>query len=159
MDDSVVMESTGANATLSTEEYKVNVYFPILDAVLCELRERFASRSISIMKAIQSCNLQAETFLDLELLKPLTDHYGMDYQAIQKETEVAKHTLASSSTTSGACDRESISDVLQDLTPLTQAFPSLVELFKITLTIAVSSADCVSASKRVKSYLRCLKKD
>ena len=48
-------------------------------------------------------------------------------------------------------------DVYSHLLPLQSAFPTLIKLVRITLTVAVSTAQCersFSALKRIKTYLR-----
>ena len=48
-------------------------------------------------------------------------------------------------------------DVYRHLLPLQAAFPTLVKLYQIALTLAVSTAQCertFSALKRIKTYLR-----
>lgn len=65
--------------------------------------------------------------------------------------EVARRTLAQSN------DLLSVQDVLRELLPLKIAFPGVVKLLVIALTIAVSSAQCertFSVLKRNKSFLR-----
>ena len=52
---------------------------------------------------------------------------------------------------------EDITDVVTELVPLKEAFPYLLELLQISMTISVSTAKCersFSALKRIKSYLR-----
>ena len=52
---------------------------------------------------------------------------------------------------------ETINDVLQEVYLLKEAFPTLVKLLKIVLTIAVSTAQCeqsFSALKCIKTFLR-----
>lgn len=52
---------------------------------------------------------------------------------------------------------EDVSDVLLELVPLKAAFPNLIQLLQIALTISVSTAKCertFSTLKRIKSYLR-----
>ncbi len=142
--------TTGTRDNLSTSsEYKINLFYPILDTVLTELKTRFASCNLAIMKSIQSCSPHSKSFLDPNSLKPLIEHYR---PSIEKEIEVAKRTLA------GKTDQmESIADVLLELIPVTDAFPSLVKLLQIALTVSVSSSQCersFSALKRIKSYLR-----
>ena len=54
-------------------------------------------------------------------------------------------------------EMEDVSDVLLELEPLKVAFPELMKLLQIALTISVSTAKCersFSALKRIKSYLR-----
>jgi len=51
----------------------------------------------------------------------------------------------------------SIDDVLLEIVPMKEAFPVLINLLKILLTMAVFTAECersFSCLKRVKSYLR-----
>ena len=70
---------------------------------------------------------------------------------VSMEIVLAKKTLASKSGIEG------ISSVLKELYPLKEAFPNVIKLLQIALTICVSSAQCercFSALKRIKSYLR-----
>ena len=76
----------------------------------------------------------------------------MDHSSLTMEAKLAKRTIAGKSE-----QMETISDVLLELQPLQEAFPTLVKLLQIALTICVSSAQCercFSALKRIKSYLR-----
>ena len=66
------------------------------------------------------------------------------------ECKLAKHTLSGK-------EMEGINDVLVELLPLKAAFPVLVKMIKIALTIVVSMAECersFSTLKRTKTYLR-----
>ena len=66
------------------------------------------------------------------------------------ECKLAKHTL-------NGKQLDEVINVLHELSPLRTAFPLLVKLIQIALTIAVSTAHCersFSALKRIKSYLR-----
>ena len=106
---------------------------------------------MEIMKAIQACSPLSSTFLDADNLKALTENYSIEHPTLLIEAKLAKRTLASK-----LKEMETISDVLQ-LQPLKEAFPTLVRLLQIAMTICVSSAQCercFSALKRIKSYLR-----
>ena len=48
----------------------------------------------------------------------------------------------------------SINDVLREVYPLKLAFPTLLKLLQIALTIAVSTAECERSLKRIKTFLR-----
>ena len=75
----------------------------------------------------------------------------MDKESIYKEAKLAKKTLEKKE------DLEHISDVFKALIPLKDAFPELVKLVRIAMTIAVNTAHCersFSALKRIKTYLR-----
>ena len=88
-------------------------------------------------------------FLEANHTAPLADSYGLDRSALPMECSLAKHTL-------NGKDLNEVIDVLRELSPLRTAFPVLVKLVQIALTIAVSTAHCersFSALKRIKSYL------
>ena len=152
-DDSVVLESVGSRDTDHTiNECKVSIFFPILDTFIVELKLRFTSKNMSIMKAIQACSdPQDEKFFDPDTLAPLSHNYHLDHAMVSMEALLAKRAIVSKNNIEG------ISNVLKELHPLKEAFPNLTKLLQIALTICVSSAQCersFSALKRIKSYLR-----
>jgi hypothetical protein len=102
------------------------------------------------MRAIQACAPRSPHFLESSHLAPLADSYGLDKSTLDMECTLAKQTL-------NGKELDEIIDVLHELSPLRVAFPLLVKLLQIALTIAVSTAHCersFSALKRIKSYLR-----
>ena len=100
------------------------------------------------MTAVQACAPNSPHFL--ESIAPLADSYGLDKTALAMECTLAKRTL-------NGKDIDGVIEVLCELSPLRNAFPLLVNLIQIGLTIAVSTAHCersFSTLKHVKSYLR-----
>ena len=92
-EDVIIYQSTGARGILSSSQhYKVNLYFPILDSVLLELRNQFSHNNIEIMKAISSINPQSKKFLDASTLKPLAIVYKLDYDCLCMGVTLAKDT-------------------------------------------------------------------
>ena len=74
--DSDLLESTGSRSSLSTsDEYKISLFFPVLDAFLAELRRHFDEKNIEIMRSIQACHPKDQHFLDPVHLKPLVEAY------------------------------------------------------------------------------------
>ena len=151
-DDIMIMESTGARETVETSEsYKISLYFPILDAIISELRNRFDNKNLDLMRAIQCCNPSSSQFLEVDCLLPLIESYScLNKDHVTMECTLAKRTLQNK-------EMESINDVLQEVYLLKEAFPTLVKLLQIALTIAVSTAQCersFSALKRIKTFLR-----
>ena len=148
---SIISESVGARESLSTsEQYKRELYFPVLDAFLSELARRFDSKNAEVMSGIQACNPTSEDFLSVPLLTPFAQLYGFDGVVLEMEAKLAKRTLQTKKL-------EHTSEVLLALIPLKDAFPQLTKLVRIALTIAVSTAQCersFSALKRIKTYLR-----
>ena len=105
------------------------------------------------MKAVQSCSPSAAEFLEMDKLLPLVESYNfIDKDLLAMECVLAKRTLADKQQ-----ELKTINDVLAAVVPLKTAFPNLVKLLQLSLTIAVSTAECersFSALKRIKSYLR-----
>ena len=96
----------------------MNIYFPVLDSFLVELKERFNSQNGEIMKAIQACS-QSSSFLDPTSLIALTENYELDYSSLSMEAKLAKRTLAPNRR-----NLETVSDVIISIYPLRQAFPT-----------------------------------
>ena len=146
-EDVIVLESTGSR---ETDDYKISLYFPVLDAMISELCSRFEDKNVQIMRAIQCCNPNSMHFLDVDSLAPLIEIYNLSKDSLSAECLIAKRTL-------NGKDICSISDVLKEIFPLNIAFPALTKVLQIALTIVVTTAECersFSCLKRTKSYLR-----
>ena len=151
-EDGVILDSIGSREPVSCDqEYKVTIFFPVLDAIIAEISRRFDQKNIEIMHAIQACSPTSENFLSPSALQPLIELYGVDKESVDMEAKLARRTLGQKE------NLEHISDVFKALIPLKDAFPELVKLVRIAMTIAVNTAHCersFSALKRIKTYLR-----
>ena len=151
LESGIVLESIGSRETVATsEQFRISLYFPILDAMISELQRRFSDKNLKIMKAVQGCSPNSPHFLQPKTLLPLAESHGLDMSLLSIECSLAKNTLK-------AKDLDSINEVLLEISSLKEAFPTLLKLLQIALTIAVSTAKCersFSALKRIKSYLR-----
>ncbi len=140
--DGLVLQTTGARHHLSTsDDYKI--YYPVLDAFLSEMSRRFDENNVNIMQAIQACNPHSTNFFSSSALLPLIEAYDLDEDAIEMETKLARKTLGKK-------------DNVSSLIPLKDAFPELLQLTRISMTVAVNTAHCersFSALKRIKTYL------
>ena len=153
LNDSLVYESSCSRGLPECSgQLKTELFFPVINAFLVELRRRFDDKNIDIMKGILACHPLSNTFLSFSVLKPLADIYSLaDSQTLEGELEVAQRLFM---------DKERFSktnDVFLRLHSLRVAFPTLSNLVKIAMTIAVSTASCersFSAMKRIKTYLR-----
>ena len=147
----MILETTGSRQSLScSDDYKITMYFPVLDAFLSEMSRRFDDKNIDIMRAIQACDPLSKNFLSLSALLPLVEAYDLDKDTIDMEIKLAKKTLDKKNI-------HNISDVFLALISLKDAFPELFRLIRISMTIAVNTAHCersFSALKRIKTYLR-----
>ena len=55
--ETVILESTGSSEAMTTsQQFKVGLYYPILDAFLMELNRRFCERNVEIMRAFRACS-------------------------------------------------------------------------------------------------------
>ena len=54
-EDIIIFETTGSRQVLSSEDLKINFYFPILDAFFSEFSRRFDDKNTALMRAIQAC--------------------------------------------------------------------------------------------------------
>ena len=85
------------------------------------------------MRAIQACNPGSKEFLGLSTLKSLS--FNICEKVVTVEATLAKRSLEKKRL-------DSTNGVLLSLLPLTEAYPNLVRLIRIALTIAVSTAHC-----------------
>ena len=154
LQDGVVLESTGARCMTSSslsDHFKNTLYLPVLDTMLSELQRRFSDKNLKHMRAVQAFSPNSTQFLDPSRLGTLADSYGLDKSTLVMECSLARHTLDVRNLEGG------VMAVLCELSPLKTAFPLLIKLIQIALTIAVSTASCersFSALKRIKTYLR-----
>ena len=133
LEDTIVATSLGhreAPAVNCSEHFKVTLYYAVLDAFLSELKKRFNSKNLRIMKAVQACNPQSTCFLQSDDLSGLTEAYGIDADAIAVEAPLAKASLRGK-------EMDSVGDVLHELAPLKVAFPCLIKVVHIALTLAI----------------------
>ena len=118
--------------------------------LISEIKRRFSDKNVELLKSIHACSPDSENFLQPEALIPLATFYDLDLHTLQMEATLAKRSIEEKV-------MENITDVLVELSPLKNAFPTLVKLLKISLSISVSTVKCercFSALKRIKTYLR-----
>lgn len=139
------------NCSDSTSEHlKITLFYPMLDAFILELNKQFSFENIQIMQAIQACNPKSDNFLNSDKLVGIAQKYNIDTETMNEETTLAKVALKDKA-------MENIDDVLRELAPLKLAFPALIKIVQIAITIGVTTAKCercFSALKLIKTYHR-----
>ena len=116
------METTGARSRVTSgEDYKVTLYFPVLDAMIQEFQNRFENKNLELMKGIQCCHPESPHFLEINHLMHLVTLYNLNEQSLSMECTIAKRTLKNK-------EINTINEVLLELLPLREAFPELVKL-------------------------------
>ena len=76
--DGFVLEITGVKDTITSQDLKINLYYPILDATINELQHRFDSKNLDLMKAFQCCMPDSEHFLDIDHMTSVIEHYKLN---------------------------------------------------------------------------------
>ena len=66
-------------------------YYPVIDALLFELKQRFTDKKKDIMRGVQACNPTSSTFLDPKHLEPLDSTYCLDMDPVAKRI-LARHS-------------------------------------------------------------------
>ena len=87
------------------------------------------------MQSTQCYNPKSPHFLEFNYLYAFADTYRLDKESLSMECKLTKRTLSGK-------EMEGINDVLFELLPLKAAFPVLVKMIRIALTIVVSMAEC-----------------
>ena len=172
MEDFVIMSTCGQRANIvpntsqpisietRSEIWRKQLFLPVLDCLIGELRRRFVSpESISLSKAVCSALM-----LDPDGIDSLLDIYGetlkINRPLAKAEMLIAKHVFTDKINESSMSDCtvndedlhriQSVSDQLQN-------YPNVLKILQLALTLPSTSASCersFSAMRRVKNYLR-----
>ena len=149
--DALVTITVGHREELSIEDqYCVIIFYRVLDCMVDELNKRFNNESKLCMKGTSACSPKFKYLFDFATVKPMLANYKISEEDIQIELIQAKKVLKNE-------HMKDIHDVIDKLRPIKAAFPELLRLLDIALTIVVSSAACersFSSLKRTKTYLR-----
>ena len=150
LDDAVVTcNIVGRQSSENPENAYRIIYYQVMDKFLGEISARF-HESRELMLGVAACNPQSPVFLDASTISPLASKYDLDVTALSYQLAVAKAMLTQRGVTQ-------MTDVLQVVSHMKDAFPLLTVLYRIVLTIPVTSASperSFSALKHVKTYLR-----
>ena len=128
------------------DEYRIHIFYATLDVVVAE---RFGDLNLSLLQALLP---SSEKFLDVDTLSPFLQHYEIDANEVQVEVLTAKRVLQGS-----ANKLEFLHHVYNELLPVHECFPKLIQALKIAMTMGVSSASAersFSSLRRIKTYLR-----
>ena len=149
--DSIITTSIGQRDDNRNEEYyRTCIYYQLIDNVLVELNDRFSSKNIQLLSGVSSLCPENDSFLCFDSLKPFADHFNFDSLTLSNELTVAKSMLAKKPLLT-------LVDLYEELHPFKQAFPTLVSLTEIAITIPVSSTTCertFSKMKLIKTAVR-----
>lgn len=144
---------------------RVSVYIVMIDSMLAEMEKRFGPLQNSFFSATQALQPKSAHFMMHDIIQPMISHYR-DFLSHRIESGDSSSCdtdlLVEISHVKGvlqdiAPDAETTLDVFRALQPLRAAFPRVLKLLQIALTLPVSTASCersFSCIKRVKTYTR-----
>ena len=142
--DVVITISVGQRETMNNEDqYRTNLYYPLIDSTLIELNDRFSFENMQILNGISALCPDSDNFLQSEVLKPFALQMKADFSLLCNEIQVLKQMLKDSKL-------NSIVDLYAELLPLKQAFPTVIFLVVAALTIPVSSTTCERTFSKMK---------
>ena len=149
--DSCAFETTGSRDCSDSSVYQAYrvKYFEAIDKVLSELHKRFGEPR-PILLSIASLSPDSPSFLDFDSISPLAESYKLDLGVLSSQVEVAKHLLKQR-------NLETLEDCLKFLASQEGVFQEVSKLYKLPLTIPVTSASAersFSVLRREKTYLR-----
>jgi len=149
--DAFITSTMGHRQEIINEvDYLNNIYYPLIDAILVEMRDRFSPSNIALLSSVSSISPQSKHFLNYDLLLPLASHINCDQNHLFNEIQVMKPMLESKKLSS-------ITELYHEIMPLQQAFPNIISMIKAALTIPVSSSTCervFSKMKLIKTRIR-----
>lgn len=156
LDSSVVMSTVGAGTEMTCEdEFKIQLYYPVMDVLLSELDRRFNTQNKMLLKSIASLDPTSGTFLNKEALLAMVEQYHINDEYLEVELKQAQRlieTKRASGTSIG-----SIGELGGFMKTYQDAFPDLNKLINIALVLPPTSASCersFSSMRLIKSYLR-----
>ena len=91
------MSTIGEGESIDTQsKYRTFIFYPVIDSILIEMRDRFSTTNIDILSGVSSLSSEAQMFLKLEELKTLCIMLHQDVVLPNSEIEVLKPMLKKS---------------------------------------------------------------
>ena len=142
---------SSANCETPADFYRQSIYFPVLDILINEINNRFKENDLELLHALR-CVLSSKQ-ANREYITLICNTYKVPESELIAELNVFNHLCENSNTNDDFNSRFSIFCTQK----LFESFPHLNMVFKILLTIPMSSASCersFSCLRRLKTYIR-----
>lgn len=118
--------------------------------MLVELNDRFSSKTLSLMRSMSTVYPDGGNFLNGDDVYSFSEHINADPHAMRNEFMVLKALLETKPV-------HNVIDLLQELVPLSQAFPQTMKMITNAFTMPISQVTCersFSKMKIIKNHLR-----
>ena len=149
--DCIIDSTLGHRVEMSSaSDFMNRLYLPLIDCMLVELNDRFSCKTLSLLKSISTVYPESENFLNSDSVTDFCNHININPNLVKNEFIVIQPLIQS----------KKITDVigfLNELTPLSSAFPQTIKMIKGAVTMPVSQVTCersFSKLKIIKNYLR-----
>ena len=124
-------------------KYRIFAFYPIIDSILLEIKDRFSKTNMEILRGISSLSPDSPTFLEIEALKAFCVMLQCDIHLLNNEIQVLKPMLKQ-------LKPKNMIDFYLQVLPFEQAFPCLLSLLIAALTIPVSSTTTERTFSKMK---------
>ncbi|CAF1302516.1 unnamed protein product [Rotaria sordida] len=139
--DAFITSTMGHRKEFLTEaDYYENIYFPLIDAILVEMRDRFSPSNLAVLSSVSSMSPQSKSFLNYDQLLPLASHINCDQNHLFNELQVLQPMLQNKKLSN-------VNELYHEMIPLQEAFSNMMLMIKAAMTIPVSS--CTLRIKQV----------
>jgi hypothetical protein len=95
--DMIVTEpiNQGRSEAQTLDEFmRSEIYFPVIDTALAELRRRFSADNIAMLGAVCALMPGSDNFLDADILHPMATHYNSNIDDFNLELRQMKRMIA-----------------------------------------------------------------
>ncbi len=142
------VESTIGNQNKDTSEthHRINLFYPRIDALLIEIRDRFALPTSTMLKNLSALHPESDHFFYAVKIKELALEFYLDVTCTVNE----KNVLIPMFTSGTKTKPEDIIDLFHEIRLLKHTFPNMFNLLIITITMPVSSTTCERNFSRLK---------
>jgi hypothetical protein len=147
------IDSTIGHRDTATSEghHRVNIFYPLIDAILIEMRDRFAPSTSTLLTSLSALHPQSNHFLDTDKIKSLACELDLNVACTMNEISVVLPMFAS------AAKPLDIIDFFHQILPLKHAFPNVFALITVAITMPVSSTTCERTFSRLKLIKTCVR--
>jgi len=162
--DMIVTEpiSQGRSEAQTLNEFmRGEIYFPVIDTALAELRRQFSANNVALLGAVCALMPGSDDFLNADILQPMAAHYNSNIDDFNLELRQMKRMIARKTTDNTMPDFDSEGDKLvafaKFVSKYDEAFYELNRLIRIAVTLPVTSVEAersFSCLKLIKTHLR-----
>ncbi|CAF3612443.1 unnamed protein product [Rotaria socialis] len=140
----LVTSTIGEREIIDCEcKYRTSIFYPVIDSIILEMRDRFSTTNMDILRAVSSLSPESSTFLELTELKALCLMLQCDTSLLKNEIQVFKPMLNQSKS-------KNITDLFFETLPFQQAFPNILRLVICSMMIPLSSTTTERTFSKMK---------